>query len=326
MRALFDALTPKQARIAAILKREGGLQLTITCREYYHLRDMLEQYKVDYICIGRYGETTEEKLVEGLKRQLQMVEIMRGLDGVVSFPSPDAVRTAFGLGKKSVVLNDTPHAYHANSLTIPLSDALIAPSAIPQDAWRRYCPKKVVTFDGVFEYMWTSRHTPNLESVRKLGLEPGSYVVFRPEEAKAAYYQWNNVQLRAKLVELVKEMGYVVVNIPRYSDQVIEGAINLIKAVDHLDLAYYAAAVITGGLTMSTEAALLGTPAVSYFPGDVYIDRYLERAGAPLLRCSSMDECIHVVKKALSMGRAPPPKMEDPLKAIVAAVQEIFGG
>jgi Uncharacterized protein conserved in archaea len=324
MRALFDALTPKQARIAALLRLEGGLDLTITCREYYHVRDMLDRYAVGYRCIGRYGETPYEKLVEGLRRQLELAELVKDLDGVLSFPSPDAVRVAFGLGKKSVVLNDTPHAYHANSLTIPLSEYLIAPAAIPEEAWRPYCPKRVAVFDGLFEYMWVSRHRPDVETVRRLGLEPGRYVVFRPEEAKAAYYRWSNVELRRRLVDLARGLGYTVVNVPRYDDQIIEGAINLTKAVDHLDLAYYAAAVITGGMTMATEAALLGTPALSYFPEGLYVDTYLEMKGAPLHRCRDVDGCAAELRRALDEGRKPAIRLEDPVKLIVDIARAVF--
>ncbi len=323
MKVLFDALTPKQARIASLLRLEG-LDVVITCREYYHVRDMLELYGMRYVCIGKYGETPYEKLVEGLHRQLKLAELMRDLDGVVSFPSPDAVRVAFGLGKKSIVLNDTPHAFHANSLTIPLSEYLIAPAAIPLDAWKPYCPKKVETFDGLFEYMWVSRHKPSIETIRRLGLEPGRYVVFRPEEAKAAYYRWDNSALRRKLVDTARSLGYVVVNVPRYGDQMIENAINLTKAVDHLDLAYYAAAVITGGMTMATEAALMGTPALSYFPEPLYIDTYLAAKGAPLYRCREVDECINKLKTALENGRVEPVRLEDPTKLIIKVAESVF--
>ncbi|MEL9989789.1 MAG: DUF354 domain-containing protein [Thermoproteus sp.] len=323
MKVLFDALTPKQARIASILKK-SGLNLVITCREYYHVKDMLDHYGVEYTCIGRYGETVEEKLTEGLRRQMALVDIIKGLDGVLSFPSPDAVRVAFGLGKKSIVLNDTPHAYHANSLTIPLSEYLIAPAAIPVEAWRPYCPKRVEVFDGLFEYMWTSRHKPNRDVITRLGLEPGRYVVFRPEEAKAAYYKWNYVELRRKLMETVRELGYVVVNVPRYDDQIVEGAVNLTKAVDHLDLAYYAAAVITGGLTMATEAALLGTPALSYFPEELYVDTYLISKGAPLRRCRDFESCLKELKRALDEGRTPPLRLEDPTGLILEIAEKAF--
>jgi Uncharacterized protein conserved in archaea len=319
-RFLFDALTPKQARIASILFQEGvkrGVNIVITCRDYMHLADILHIYGVPHYCFGRYGVTPFEKLVFGIERQRQLAEVAKEVDGMLSFPSPDAARVVFGLGKPVVVLNDTPHSTHVNRLVLPLSEVLITPSAIPRDVWRSYCPKRIVEFDGVFEYMWISRFTPNEEAVRRLGLRPGEYVVFRPEESHASYYKWNSAELRSRLMDEFKKRGYVVVNVPRYPDQIVEGVINFTKAVDHLQLAYFSAGVVTGGATMATEAALLGVPALSYFPGDYYIDAYLQKNGAPLFRCKDLDSCVNAVKEMLRAGRGNAPKLEDPTGLIL---------
>jgi len=323
---LFDVLTPKQARIAAVLHVEGrrrGIEVVVTCREYMHVEDMLKMYNVPHLCVGKYGKTAYEKLVFGLERQLGLVEVAKGVGGMLSFPSPDAARVVFGLGKPLVVLNDTPHAVHVNRLVLPLSDVLIAPSAIPTEEWARYCPRRVVTFDGVFEYTWISRFKPSASTVESLGLTPGQYVVFRPEESHAAYYRWNSASLRRRLMKLAAEMGYQVVNVPRYDDQVEEGVVNLTRAVDHLDLAYFAAAVVSGGATMATEAALLGVPALSYFPEDYYIDRYLQERGAPLFRCKDEEGCVKALRDALKSGRATPPRLEDPTGLIFEVVKDV---
>jgi predicted glycosyltransferase len=325
-RVLFDALTPKQARIAAVLHIEGagrGVEVVITCRDYMHVADMLELYGVPYRCVGKYGVSLYEKLVYGLERQRALAEVAMEVDAMVSFPSPDAARVVFGLGKPLVVLNDTPHAHHVNRLVIPLSDVLVAPAATPEEAWRGYCPRRVVTFDGVFEYMWTSRFAPNPDVVRKLGLSPGGYVVFRPEEAHAAYYRWDYAELRRRLVEEARRLGYVVVNIPRYPDQIMDGVVNLTKAVDHLQLAYFSAGVVTGGASMATEAALLGVPALSYFPESYYLDDYLAKRGAPLYRCRDLETCRGALREMFRVGRAGPLKLEDPSRVIFEVVSGV---
>jgi len=109
----------------------------------------------------------------------------------------------------------------------------------------------------------------------------------------------------------------VVVNVPRYPDQIIDGVVNLTKAVDHLQLAYFSAGVVTGGATMATEAALLGVPALSYFPGDYYIDAYLQKIGAPFFRCRDLEGCLAAVGEMLKMGRRGGPKLEDPTALIL---------
>lgn len=319
IKVLFDALTPKQARIAAVLHIEGagrGVDVVITCRDYMHVADMLELYGVPYRCVGRYGVSLYEKLVYGLERQRALADVAMEVEAMVGFPSPDSARVVFGLGKPLVVLNDTPHAHHVNRLVIPLSEVLITPAATPVETWRVYCPKKVVTFDGVFEYLWTSRFIPNPEVIKGLGLSPGGYVIFRPEEAHAAYYRWDYADLRRRLVEEVRRLGYVVVNVPRYRDQVMEGVFNLTRAVDHLQLAYFSVGVVTGGASMATEAALLGVPAISYFPQRYYIDDYLAKRGAPLYRCRDLETCLWALREMLRVGRASPLRLEDPSSVI----------
>ena len=323
---LSDALTPKQARIAAVLYKEGlqrGFELVITCREYFHLADVLKMYDVPYICVGRYGASLYEKLIYGIERQRALAEVAKDVEGYVGFPSPDAARVVFGLGRPLVVLNDTPHAVHVNRLGLPLAEVLVAPAAVPAEAWRPYCPRKVETFEGVFEYMWVSRFAPDPSVVKDIGLEPGGYVVLRPEESHAAYYKWDMAQVRKAFVEVAKSMGYVVVNVPRYPDQVIEGVVNLTKAVDHLQLAYFSAGVVTGGATMATEAALLGVPSLSYFPETYYIDEYLQKNGAPLYRCKELQHCVETLRLMLKMGKTAPLKLEDPTKTIMKAVADV---
>ncbi|MFN7105862.1 MAG: DUF354 domain-containing protein [Pyrobaculum sp.] len=326
-RALSDALTPKQARIAAILYHEGrrrGVEVVITCRHYLHLADMLDMYNVPYSCIGKHGVELREKLAAGLERQIKLVDIGASVDGMVGFPSPDAARVVFGLGKAVVVLNDTPHAVHVNKLVLPLAEVLIAPQAVPEGEWKRFCPGRIAIFNGVFEYMWTSRFEPKVGEVKRLGLEPGGYVVFRPEESHAAYYRWNSIELRKKLVDEIRKRGFEVVNMPRYGDQMVEGVINIERAVDHLQLAYFSAAVITGGATMATEAALLGVPALSYFPTPYYIDRYLQEVGAPLYRCKDVETCLAALPTVLEAGRGGAVRLEDPTGVIFEVLENVM--
>ncbi len=326
-RVLFDALTPKQARLAALLYLEGarrGIEVVITCRDYLHLADVLNTYGAPHICFGSYGLDVREKLLRGLERQWELAKIGDAVDGAVGFPSPDAARVIFGLGKPLVVLNDTPHAVHVNRLVLPLAEVLITPAAVPVEEWRRYCPRRLVTFNGLFEYMWTSRFIPRREEVEKLGLTPGEYVVFRPEESHAAYYRWNMHQLRMELVKFFVERGFTVVNVPRYGDQLMDGVMNLTRAVDHLQLAYFSAGVVTGGSTMATESVLLGVPALSYFPHRYYIDEFLQRVGAPLYRCSDVESCMSAASQLAKTPRGGLLKLEDPTDVIFEEISSVM--
>ena len=74
---------------------------------------------------------------------------------------------------------------------------------------------------------------------------------------------------------------------------------------------------------MATEAALLGVPALSYFPEDYYIDRYLQERGAPLFRCKDEEGCVKALRDALKSGRATPPRLEDPTGLIFEVVKDV---
>ena len=347
----FDALTAKQARIAAVLGivgRDEGIDLLITCRSYDYVEEVLSMFGLRYVCVGQHGENAREKLIRGIERQLALLDVVGDFDVHVSLTSPDAVRVAFGLNKPIIALTDTAHSYFVNKLTLPLANVVIAPSAIPMSEWARYIPSaeidKVRTFNGVFELMWVSRFKPSGDSIRRLGVKSKEYVVIRFEEAKASYYNYGDKsRLLIRIAKNVLERGYSAVLFPRYAyqEELVKSELGLYMRLgklviprnmrlDGLDLSWHARAVITGGSTMAHEAALLGTPAISYFPQRYYLDDYLISNGLPLYRCVDED-CIDVVNKVLDMDikhvDTTPllSRMEDPTKLIINEIKRLAG-
>jgi hypothetical protein len=345
----FDALTAKQARIAAVLSvvgRDEGVEFLITCRRYDYVEEVLDMYNLRYVCIGQHGESARDKLVKGIERQLALLDVVRDFDVHVSLTSPDAIRVAFGLGKPIIALTDTAHSYFVNKLTLPLADVVIAPSAIPMSEWSRYIPSaeidKVRAFNGIFELMWISRFKPTGETIGKLGLKSRDFVVIRFEEAKASYYGFGDKsKLLIRMARNILERGYSVVVFPRYpyQEDLVKSELGLFMRLgklviprnarlDGLDLAWHARLVITGGSTMAHEAALLGTPAISYFPQHYYLDDYLISNGLPLYRCVDED-CMNVLNKVLDMGiehvdtSSVLRSMEDPTRLIISEIKRL---
>lgn len=349
IKAWFDALTAKQARIAAILSLEGrkeGIDFIITCRRYDYVEEVLDMFNLHYECVGQHGESAREKLIRGIERQLALLDVVRDFDVHVSLTSPDAFRVAFGLGKPIVALTDTAHSYFVNKLTLPLADVVIAPSAIPMGEWGRYIPSaevdKVRTFNGVFELMWVSRFKPTGETLSRLGLKSRSFVVIRFEEARASYYGFGDrSRLLVRMARNILERGYSVVLFPRYpyQEELIKSELGVFMRIgrlviprgmrlDGLDLAWHARLVITGGSTMAHEAVLLGTPAISYFPQHYYIDDYLINNGLPLYRCVDED-CITTLNTVLDSGvehvdtSSVLSRMEDPTQLIIREIKRL---
>ncbi len=341
----FDALTPKHARMASVLYHELGGKVLVTCREHDCTRYILEKYGVKYVCIGRYGGGTREgKLRAYAERVLKLVDLISssGTRIHISMCSPEGVRVAFGLGKPILLLVDTPHSYYVCKLTIPLANALLLPKCITTDRLSYALPRCDVVieyFDGVFEVAWILRHRVDPNELSKLGLEEFRYVLVRTGETLASYYSAHDVTGVDQVLHLLSEKlpsNVKILAIPRYSEQVqylekLKRVVIPKEPVDTLSLCKYAIVVISGGGTVATEAALLGTPAITVFPQDFEVRKFVASRGYPLYWCFNPYE---VVKKVLSIVehveyyREELPKisdvLEDPIPKIIQICRQFL--
>ena len=67
-----------------------------------------------------------------------------------------------------------------------------------------------------------------------------------------------------------------------------------------LDVCYFASAMLTGAGTFAREAAILGTPAVSFFPGKIFltVDEIMSKEGK-ILKSRNVDEISDYVQQAV---------------------------
>ena len=341
-----DALTSKQALLFSLLHREltrRGHELLITCREYDYVVKLLRLKGITPKVIGKYGGSAlSSKLGASLKRELVLVRELSDLkpSAHVSFTSPEGSRAAFKMQIPILLLTDSPHSVYVNSLTIPLANTVIVPEATPPEEYGPYFRLvRFRVFKGVFEAMWAKRLMPSKALLDSLGLEPFTYVVFRTEESKASYYPLRGHRAPTAitpLVRMVVEEGLKAVVFARYPDQEkaleaeFKGRILIPRdAVDGLSLAYYALAVVSGGSTMATEAALVGTPGITLFPKEIHIVKYLSKKGFPLYNLR-MEEASNKLKDIIDKGEGSKvdttdklATLEDPMEAIIRTLEEV---
>lgn len=311
----IDSLTPKQARIAIEIYNNliELYDIIITTRKYDYTLKIFELFDVPYVAVGRHGgETLKGKLLASTERAYNLAKFISSrnyrIKCLISYPSPEAVRVAFGLGIPIIILTDTPHARHASLLALPYADKVIIPECINPEVFSYAISnydEKIIKFKGVFEKIWIHDIPPPKEPIKVLGLEERKYIVIRLEESKAAYYIWREksptLSIAKGILEKVEDVD--IVFMPRYEDQkrvlkeVFPSSIVLEEAVDSLPLVYYAKAVITGGGTLAHEAALVGTPAITLFPRHYEVEEYLQEKGFPLMHVTKIS--VHTVDKIL---------------------------
>lgn len=348
MKVWVEALTPKQVLLFSYLQGELSGEVFLTTRDYDLNVQLARTLWHRFYVVGVYGGASlEGKLRQSLYRSRRLLEIVKSEkpDVHVTFVSPDSARVAFGLRIPVVAATDSPHSDAVSRLTLPLSRAVVVPKFL-ENSFSAYAKlTEIVRFEGLFELAHILRGQPREERVLELGLEPYRYVLLRPGEQKSYYYPRSERGLSDPLNIarwILRETDLKVLVYPRYPDQKeaakrvlgdwSQRVVLLEKPADFLSLEFYAVLVVTGGGTLATEASLLGTPALSTYPGRLEVFDYLKRMRFPLYQ---LPQPIERVGSLLSRGARPrdwqsvrrrlQQLFEDPVRVIAAATLSAAG-
>lgn len=318
-----------------IIKRlkADGHEVLITARDFSNIHDLLEIFNQEYISIGDHGVTLEEKLLSSTKRAYELSQFIKDqdVDIAISKHSIEMPRVAFGLGIPNIFILDNEHAIAANKLTLPLTSKLIIPEIF--DVWNTIKfgadANNIIRYNGTCEvtHLEDFEYNPNILEDLGLELKNDKIILMRPEPSLASYLDADCTKsVLTPIVEELKETADILI-IPRFRTQGeifddIEN-VHIIKTpVDTFSLMKKADLVIGAGGTMNREAALLGTPVISCYPGrQLSVDTYYINKGL-MNRSTSLDEIITLSKTLLEK-----PHNNNPLKTdnlIDLIVDEIY--
>jgi len=351
----IDILTPKQAlffdEVAKRLEASGHSILTTT-RRYREAEEVLRLRRRGATIVGEHGGgTLGGKLEASLKRTLDLARLLERERPAVSlsFSSPEAARASFGLKITHIAVNDSPHSEAVAKLTIPLSKRLLTPSIIPLRLWLRLQASRemIIRYRALDPIAWLRDYKFNPNILEQLNLQRERPVVtLRMEESYAAYLLSAAGQSQTlKIIEmLIRELegGAQLVVIPRYEDQAtmlrerFGGEIILPeKTVDGPSLLAFTSVFIGAGGTMTAEAALLGVPSFSCYPGEpTIVESFLVRRGllyhperpevmVKMIRQVLKDPNRHKKRWKAKAARLVS-QMEDPVEKIREAVSEFL--
>jgi hypothetical protein len=352
MKVWLDILTPKQANFFGELQNrlEGeGVKTFATTREYREVNELLQLRGLKAMQVGRHGgENLADKLVESAKRVSALAKAVgeQEVDVAVSFSSPEAARVAFGLKIPHYCVSDSPHAEAVSRLTVPLSAKLFTPWIIPVHAWTRYGikPRDLVRYRSLDPMAWLPHYKSDPDVLDSLKLDVSKpIIVVRTPEEYASYLSDRNLAIAGKVVETVAKLVDIngsssqIVILPRYEMQGerfqkrFGNRVTVpLHVIDAISLMRISSVFVGGGGTMTTEAALLGVPVISYYPGEAtFVEKFLINYGlverildpgriAQRINaiCKSQDFREFYQRKSGRLVRG----MEDPLRAIVQKV------
>jgi predicted glycosyltransferase len=314
-----------------IKKRRGEIDhLLVTYRSYGYLEDLVKMYidADELILVGRRGFTGEEKLYEFARRVKELAGVVssRKIDVAASKASPELARTAFGLGIPVVTVNDNENS-PTIKLTFPLSSCIVIPEVFPPLECRGDC--KEFRFKGVLEIAHV------LEEEKE---EEENYIAARSEPFGASYMpdHWDSLFFLG-LKKLMDETDLSLVYFPREGDRWLDGLrrlygdrVKVVERAKDLSIVKRASIFVGGGGTMTREAALLGTPTISAYPGDIAVNRLLEERGL-IYRAEKPEDFIKFLseheerKKLFDKARKLIEECGDPCDVIWSAISSCKG-
>ncbi|MBO3798456.1 MAG: DUF354 domain-containing protein [Candidatus Brockarchaeota archaeon] len=256
-----------------------------------------KQYSI-YITGFKRGETVELMDLFGFKGEIlgkdRYNPLLKSLSFVfrtfqLIYKAPDAkVFLSFGSTippsakmkkMKTILMHDNdlmfigekPFFQKIKNFLQKMADYVLIPE-VAQEPFKKYFGE-VIPYPGYKEHIYIADFQPNPNF---LGLLPfKDYIVVRPESLSSLYVL-EKYSIVPEILKGFERESINVVYLPRNREERVlaEGFKNVFtphKALDGLNLVYYSKATLTGSGTMAREAAVLGVPAVSFFPKETLL-------------------------------------------------------
>lgn len=291
--------------------KENGHEVLLTARRKDILLDLLNAYRFEYTQISsdRRGKSLVGLATELLKRDYELFKIARSYrpDIMVGMTHENLAHIGRILRIPSIAFADSESASLSNLLTFPFADVICTPSC-----FKKNLGKKQVRYEGYHElaYLHPNYFKADSSVLDELGLKAeDKFVILRFVAWQAAHdIRQHGFDMPTKR-RLVKEIGkYARVLITSESPLPEEFEKHRITTPPEKihDLLYYAILLIGDTQTMTTEAAVLGTPAVrcNSFVGSNDMANFIELERKYDL-IYSFRESDKAIRKALELLQQP---------------------
>lgn len=253
---------------------EKDHELIFTARDFSETIPLLRKNGIEPIVYGNYkGKSRIKKFFGLLQRMRTLLFGLPKFDLAFSLGGNYTSAVAFLRGKKSIVFSDNDISFKFFSFA--LGTYFIFPYYFKyQKVRKKYRIKdwQIKTFNGFKEDIYLAGFTPDPAFLSQLPFT--DFITIRPENLKASYVPKDSATIVPQLFEVFKD--YNILFLPRYEEEkeYAKGYDNIWYPdgpLPGLDVCYNTRAMLTGAGTFAREAALLGVPAVSFFPSPVFL-------------------------------------------------------
>ncbi|MFA7689800.1 MAG: DUF354 domain-containing protein [Methanofastidiosum sp.] len=268
---LFDIGHPADVHFFknSIWGMEGkGHEVLITARRKDSTFQLLDYYGFDYVDLGVNKKGLLKKAMGLVQTDYKLLNISKKFkpDILTGFASPYITHVAKLIRKKSILFNDTEHAFLNNRLSIPFADYFLTPSCFMGDYG-----KKHIKFNGYKElaYLHPKFFRDEKNVLKEIGIkknEPYSLVrVVSWEASHDVGHKGISKNELSNLIRLLEGYGKVLLSSESTDKSFKDYEIKVHPAKIHT-LMNNSSIYIGEGATMATETALLGKPSIYISP------------------------------------------------------------
>jgi len=297
----------------------------ITARDYAEIISLLKKYGIPYKVVGKYhAKSKAGKILYLGWRSLRLALTVPKFDLFLSHGSIYGILGSKIRRRSAITITDNDFYNSTNRMIYGKSDYMILPKYLKH---QRFKTKYVVTFDGFKEDIYIADFNPE-RCEREIPLE--DYVLLRPEAFKAYYLDGSVNTIVPEIIREFSRVGVNIVLLPRYPEErekykKYKNVFIPEKPINGLCGAWFARAVLTGSGTLGREAACMGVPAVSFFPGKdiLSVDAELIKRGWLYHSRDPRDIVRYVMKSShrnRSLERSKKVKIE-----VIKILKEIIG-
>lgn len=331
MNILIDIVHPAHVHLVRNFYREmvgRGHKVVVTCKDIPSARQLLEMYRIPYIYLGEKKDNIWLKAVEQLWFNLRLLRIARREGCTLAFGSSITLAhiaalskwSLFGKRINAILLDDDDdeveplYAKYGH----PFADVVLSPNQTPRKT------EKVVYYPAYHElaYLHPKRFVPDASVLDDAGIRYERdangrvanvvpYFVMRFNAFKAHHdvgVVGLTIENKRRMVELLSQHGKVFITTERNIDEEFMPYQLRIPQDKVHSLLYYATMFVGDSQTMTSEAAVLGTPSIrcNTFVGRIhYLEEEEHRYGLTYgFRPEASEEMFSQVEELLAMGTA----------------------
>lgn len=270
MNYLFDIGHPGQVHLlrhTIIALKSKGHKVIVTIKDIPSATVLLEKFNIEYISLGKKFNSIFLKGFSQLRYNYRLYRIAKRENIDLGIGSSITIAHVSRLHKmKSIILDDDdPQAVKLFAkLAHPFAHTILSPEALAPFR----TSKKDITYPGSHElfYLHPNYFQPNLSILSELGLKEGEVFFVLRFVAVKAYHDLGEEGLtlnqKLAIIDKVKHRGKVFITSEKEIEPELECYKLSLSAEKIHHLLYYATMFIGDSQTMTSEAAILGTPAL----------------------------------------------------------------